>query len=213
MMADPAYRLILLDELNIVLRYDYLPIDDVVAKLTARRPGLHVVVTGRNAKDELIAAADLVTEMTMIKHPFRDGVKAQAGNRVLSNLLPSSRSCTPAIMFQGTGSDVGKSLIVAGLARAFHRQGLRGAALQAAEHVEQCGGDGRWRRDRPRPGPAGAGLRRGALGAYESRAAEAAERDRRPGRHPGRACNAPPRQQSGSSRNRNSCRGFWRASR
>jgi cob(I)alamin adenosyltransferase len=79
MMEDPAYRLILLDELNIVLRYDYLPVAEVVAKLVSRRPDLHVVVTGRNAKDELIAAADLVTEMTMIKHPFRDGVKAQAG--------------------------------------------------------------------------------------------------------------------------------------
>lgn len=79
MMADPAYRLILLDELNIALRYDYLPIAKVVASLARRRPGLHVIVTGRNARDELIAAADLVTEMTMIKHPFRDGVKAQAG--------------------------------------------------------------------------------------------------------------------------------------
>jgi len=79
MIDDPAYRLILLDELNIVLRYDYLPVDEVVAKLAARRPDLHVVVTGRNAKDELIVAADLVTEMTMIKHPFRDGVKAQQG--------------------------------------------------------------------------------------------------------------------------------------
>jgi cob(I)alamin adenosyltransferase len=79
MMEDPSYRLILLDELNIVLRYDYLPIEDVVTKLKNRRPDLHVVVTGRNAKDEMIAAADLVTEMTVIKHPFRDGVKAQAG--------------------------------------------------------------------------------------------------------------------------------------
>jgi cob(I)alamin adenosyltransferase len=79
MMADPAYRLILLDELNIALRYDYLPVGTVVASLARRRPGLHVIVTGRNARDELIAAADLVTEMTMIKHPFRDGVKAQAG--------------------------------------------------------------------------------------------------------------------------------------
>jgi cob(I)alamin adenosyltransferase len=79
MMEDPSYRLVLLDELNIVLRYDYLPVADVVAKLASRRPDLHVVVTGRNARDELIAAADLVTEMTMIKHPFRDGVKAQAG--------------------------------------------------------------------------------------------------------------------------------------
>ncbi|HEY2889032.1 MAG TPA: cob(I)yrinic acid a,c-diamide adenosyltransferase [Dongiaceae bacterium] len=79
MIDDPSYRLILLDELNIVLRYDYLPIADVVAKLASRRPGLHVVVTGRNARDELIGAADLVTEMTMIKHPFREGVKAQVG--------------------------------------------------------------------------------------------------------------------------------------
>jgi cob(I)alamin adenosyltransferase len=79
MIDDPSYRLVLLDELNIVLRYDYLPVADVVAALAGRRPGLHVVVTGRNAKDELIATADLVTEMTMIKHPFREGVKAQVG--------------------------------------------------------------------------------------------------------------------------------------
>ena len=79
MIADPAYKLILLDELNIVLRYDYLPVAEVVAALTARPRDLHVVVTGRNARDELIEAADLVTEMTMIKHPFRSGVKAQAG--------------------------------------------------------------------------------------------------------------------------------------
>ena len=79
MMADPTYRMVLLDELNIVLRYDYLPVAEVVAVLTARRPDLHVIVTGRNAPDDLIAAADLVTEMTLVKHPFRDGVKAQAG--------------------------------------------------------------------------------------------------------------------------------------
>jgi cob(I)alamin adenosyltransferase len=79
MMADPAYRLVVLDELNIALRYDYLPIEKVVARLVQRRPGLHVIVTGRNARDEMIAAADLVTEMTLIKHPFRAGVKAQAG--------------------------------------------------------------------------------------------------------------------------------------
>ncbi len=79
LMTDPAYHLILLDELNIVLRYDYLPVGEIVETLTARRPGLHVVVTGRNAKPELIDAADLVTEMTMVKHPFRSGVKAQAG--------------------------------------------------------------------------------------------------------------------------------------
>jgi len=79
MIADPSYRLILLDELNIVLRYDYLPVEEVVAALTAKPRDLHVVVTGRNAKPELIEIADLVTEMTMVKHPFRSGVKAQAG--------------------------------------------------------------------------------------------------------------------------------------
>ncbi len=79
MLQDPAYHLVVLDELNIVLRYDYLPLAEVVADLQARRDGLHVVATGRNAKKELIEAADLVTEMTLVKHPFRDGVKGQLG--------------------------------------------------------------------------------------------------------------------------------------
>ena len=76
---DPAYHMVILDELNIVLRYDYLPLDEVVEVLANRPADLHVVVTGRNAKEPLIEAADLVTEMTMIKHPFRAGVKAQKG--------------------------------------------------------------------------------------------------------------------------------------
>ncbi len=79
MMDDPGFSLVLLDELNIALRYEYLGVTDVVATLKARRPDLHVVVTGRNAPEALIEAADLVTEMTQIKHPFRDGVKAQRG--------------------------------------------------------------------------------------------------------------------------------------
>ena len=79
MLSDPSYALILLDELNIVLRYDYLPLDEVVTVLTAKRRDLHVVVTGRNARPELIEVADLVTEMTLVKHPFRAGVKAQPG--------------------------------------------------------------------------------------------------------------------------------------
>jgi len=79
MLADPAYRLILLDELNIVLRYDYLPVEEVVAALKEKPRDLHVVVTGRNAKPELVDIADLVTEMKLVKHPFRAGVKAQAG--------------------------------------------------------------------------------------------------------------------------------------
>ncbi len=79
MLADPGIAMVIADELNIVLRYDYLPVDEVVAAATARAPMKHLVVTGRNAPDALIAAADLVTEMTQVKHPFRAGVKAQAG--------------------------------------------------------------------------------------------------------------------------------------
>ena len=79
LMADPSFGLIILDELNIALRYDYLDIEDVVATLVARRPDLHVIVTGRNAKPPLLDAADLVTEMGQTKHHFAAGVKAQAG--------------------------------------------------------------------------------------------------------------------------------------
>lgn len=79
LMADPTIRLLILDELNIALRYDHLPIGDVVATLAGRRPDMHVVVTGRNAKPELIEAADLVTEMNLVKHHFAAGVKAQEG--------------------------------------------------------------------------------------------------------------------------------------
>lgn len=79
LMADPGIALLILDELNISLRYDHLALDEVVATLAARRPDLHVVVTGRNAKPELIAAADLVTEMGSVKHHFAAGVKAQQG--------------------------------------------------------------------------------------------------------------------------------------
>ena len=79
MMAEEAYHMVIADELNIVLRYNYLPIDEIIETLKAKRADLHVVVTGRNAKPELIEIADLVTEMSQIKHPFRSGVKAQIG--------------------------------------------------------------------------------------------------------------------------------------
>lgn len=80
MIADPAYAMVLADELNIVLRYDYLPLDEVVSVLKAKPEMTHVIVTGRNAPEALMEAADLVTEMTLIKHPFREqGVKAQPG--------------------------------------------------------------------------------------------------------------------------------------
>ncbi|MBX3577930.1 MAG: cob(I)yrinic acid a,c-diamide adenosyltransferase [Rhizobiaceae bacterium] len=79
LIVDPTLGLVILDELNIALRYDYLDLDAVVAALKARRPDLHVVVTGRNAKQPLIDAADLVTEMTLVKHHFGAGVKAQQG--------------------------------------------------------------------------------------------------------------------------------------
>lgn len=79
LMADPTIRLLALDELSIALRYEHLPLGEVVEALQARRDDLHIVVTGRNAKPELIAAADLVTEMACVKHHFAAGVKAQEG--------------------------------------------------------------------------------------------------------------------------------------
>ncbi|MBA5776449.1 cob(I)yrinic acid a,c-diamide adenosyltransferase [Stappia sp. F7233] len=80
LIRSREYRLVLLDELNIVLRYDYLPIEEVVEFFKTEKPeDVHVIVTGRNAKDELIEIADLVTEMEQVKHPFRSGVKPQEG--------------------------------------------------------------------------------------------------------------------------------------
>lgn len=80
MIADPAYKMVIADELNIVLRYDYLPVDEVLAALADKPAMTHVVITGRNAPQALIDAADLVTEMGQVKHPFREqNVRAQAG--------------------------------------------------------------------------------------------------------------------------------------
>jgi cob(I)alamin adenosyltransferase len=79
LMDDPSIRLLVLDELNISLRYDHLDLGKVLAAFASRRPDLHIVVTGRNAKPELIEAADLVTEMVAVKHHFAAGVKAQQG--------------------------------------------------------------------------------------------------------------------------------------
>lgn len=79
MIRDPSFRMVILDELNIVLRYDYLPVQAVLALLDEKPDATHVVITGRNAKDEIVARADLVTEMTLVKHPFAAGVKAQPG--------------------------------------------------------------------------------------------------------------------------------------
>ena len=80
LIRDSHLRMIVLDEINIALRYDYLDINEVVEFLKEQKPPLtHVVLTGRNAKQELIDLADLVTEMTLVKHPFRSGIKAQPG--------------------------------------------------------------------------------------------------------------------------------------
>jgi cob(I)alamin adenosyltransferase len=79
MLADPGFAMVVLDEINVALRYDLVPLADVLAALAARPASQHAVVTGRNAPEALIEAADLVTEMTLVKHPFRDGVKAQRG--------------------------------------------------------------------------------------------------------------------------------------
>ncbi|MGK7753829.1 MULTISPECIES: cob(I)yrinic acid a,c-diamide adenosyltransferase [unclassified Roseovarius] len=79
-IRDPEMKFVLLDEINIALRYDYIDIDEVVDFLLHEKPAMtHVCLTGRNAKPELIEAADLVTEMNLVKHPFRDGIKAQKG--------------------------------------------------------------------------------------------------------------------------------------
>lgn len=79
LLRDPSFEMIILDELNIVLKCDYLPLDEVLTELAAKREMLHVIVTGRNAKAGLIEMADLVTDMTQIKHPYRSGIKAQRG--------------------------------------------------------------------------------------------------------------------------------------
>jgi cob(I)alamin adenosyltransferase len=79
MLHDDSFGVVILDELNIVLKYDYLPLQEVLDELTAKRQMLHVVITGRNAKDELIELADLVTEMKLVKHPYRQGIKPQKG--------------------------------------------------------------------------------------------------------------------------------------
>jgi cob(I)alamin adenosyltransferase len=79
LLRDPSFAMVVLDELNIVLRLDYVPLADVLAELAQKRPMLHVVVTGRGAKPELLEMADLVTEMKLVKHPFREGIKPQPG--------------------------------------------------------------------------------------------------------------------------------------
>jgi len=80
LIRDPSHKMVLLDEINIAMRYDYIDVNEVVAFLAEEKPDMtHVVLTGRNAKEELIDVADLVTEMELVKHPFRSGVKAQIG--------------------------------------------------------------------------------------------------------------------------------------
>jgi cob(I)alamin adenosyltransferase len=79
LLRDPSFDMVICDELNIVLRYDYLPLEEVLEELRGKREMLHVVITGRNAKEELIDLADLVTEMRLIKHPYKAGIKAQRG--------------------------------------------------------------------------------------------------------------------------------------
>jgi len=79
LLRDPSFDLVILDELNVVLRYEYLPLEEVLNELRTKREALHVVVTGRNAQAGLLDIADLVTEMAAVKHPFRQGVKPQRG--------------------------------------------------------------------------------------------------------------------------------------
>src|SRR5690606_25402244 len=115
MLKDSSYDLILLDELNIALKYDYIDLDRVLDDLQARPEMQHVVVTGRGAPQELIDLADTVTEMGVVKHAFKDqGIKAQKGvERWMATL-----------MVQGTTSDAGKTTVVAALCRWLGRQGV-----------------------------------------------------------------------------------------
>ena len=186
LMADETLSLVILDELNIALRYDYSNLQSVIAELQARRGDLHVVVTGRNAKPDLIAAADLVTDMSLVKHHFAAGVKAQPGHRVLDRGCP--RHHVP-------GHRLGRRQVAAGRGAGarLHAARIAGAAVQAAEHVEQRGGGGRRRRDRPRPGLAGARRAGAAERAHESDPAEAAE----PGRRADRGAGQGARQRQG----------------
>jgi len=79
LIEDPRYQIVVLDELNIVLKYGYLPLDETLETLRHKREDLHIIITGRNAREELIELADLVTEMKLIKHPYKGGIKAQKG--------------------------------------------------------------------------------------------------------------------------------------
>ena len=79
LMQDPSFDIIILDELNIALTYDYIPVSTVVDELQAKRHMLHVVITGRNAKEEILQIADLASEMKVIKHPYSKGIKPQPG--------------------------------------------------------------------------------------------------------------------------------------
>jgi len=79
LLRDPDFDMVILDELNVVLKHEYLPLDEILEELTRKRESLHVIITGRNARDELIDLADLVTEMKLVKHPYRSGIKAQKG--------------------------------------------------------------------------------------------------------------------------------------
>jgi hypothetical protein len=104
LIADESYKLILLDELNIVLRYDYLPLDEVLEVLKHKPRDTHVIVTGRNAKDEVIELADLVTEMTEIKHPLPLRREGPGGDRVLAGRPPREpQPATPASAYRISG--------------------------------------------------------------------------------------------------------------
>ena len=174
LIRDDRHRMVLLDELNIVLRYDYLDLNEVLTFLREEKPAdKHVVITGRNAKPELIEMADLVTEMTLVKHPFRAGRERPEGHRILMERP------TPALMIQATGSNAGKSTIVAGLARALVRRGLKVAPFKPQNMSNNAAVADRGRRDRPRPGRAGAGGAGAAERAHEPGAAEAGDRYRR----------------------------------
>ena len=131
LIVQDGMHMVLLDEINIALRYGYIDEAEVIDFLTTQKPEMtHVVLTGRNASEALIEVADLVTEMTLITS-FRSGVKAQIGVEF---------DMTAAFMVQGAGSNVG-SVACGGAVPCLCPSWADRAAVQAAEHVKQCGGD------------------------------------------------------------------------
>ena len=182
LMQEPDLKLIVLDEINIALRYDYLPARRGCRD--AEEPQARPACRGHRAERQ--ARDDRGGRSRHQNHSGEASLRRRGEGASRHRVLMAAR----VLMLQGTGSSVGKSLLVAGLARALVKRGLERQAVQAAEHVEQRRRDGGRRRDRPRPGAAGSGGLCRTIGAYEPGAAETPERGGRAGDRPGQGARA-----------------------